>query len=82
VWRHVRLETGLAAGGALLLGALAILVLVLVDWASTDFGALHDEHLTVLGLTFLGLGVQVVFGSFFLSILGLGLRSQPLQPQD
>jgi glycosyltransferase involved in cell wall biosynthesis len=74
VWRHVRLETGLYAGGALFLGGCGLLLAIVVHWAASDFGALHEEYLSLLALTFVGLGVQTVFGSFFLSILGLGRR--------
>jgi hypothetical protein len=70
-WRRVKLERGLAAGGAVLLAGVGLLGYVFVRWLATGFGALHEEHLSVLGLTLVGLGVQVVFGSFFLSILGL-----------
>ena len=31
----------------------------------------HEEHPALLGLTLVGLGVQILFGSFFLSVLGL-----------
>jgi hypothetical protein len=46
-------------------------------WARESFGALDAEHMlrivmpSVFALT---LGVQVIFSSFFLSILGLGRR--------
>jgi len=71
LWHRVRLEHGLAAGGLLLLGGAAMLVLVFVEWAESGFGALRREHESLLGLTLVGLGVQTVFASFFLSLLGL-----------
>lgn len=71
LWTRVRLEHGLLAGAALLLAGLATLAAILVDWARSDFGALEREHESLLGMTLVGLGVQTIFGSFFLSVLGL-----------
>jgi hypothetical protein len=44
---------------------------VVVRWVLHGFGNLHEEHLSVLALTLIGLGTQVVFTSFLLSIIGL-----------
>ena len=40
---------------------------------------LSEEKLAVAGLTLIVLGVQIVFGSFFLSILGLRRRSRAIE---
>ncbi|HEV8685941.1 MAG TPA: glycosyltransferase family 2 protein [Gaiellaceae bacterium] len=71
LWDRLRLEHGLAAGGAVLAAGLGVLTFVVARWALHGFGNLHEEHLSVLGLTFVGLGTQVVFTSFLLSIIGL-----------
>ena len=71
VWSRVRLEHGLLLGSALLLAGMGILVAIVVEWARNDFGALAREHESLLALTLVGLGVQTIFGSFFLSVLGL-----------
>lgn len=71
VWGKVRLEHGLLVGLLLTLAGLGIIVGIFVDWASHGFGALGREHPALLGLTLVGLGVQTIFGSFFLSVLGL-----------
>ncbi len=71
LWQRVRLEHGLLAGCLLLLAGGAMLVLVFAEWAGGGFGALRREHESLLGLTLVGLGVQTVFASFFLSLLGL-----------
>ena len=70
-WRRIRLEHGLLLGGGVFLAGLGLLVAIFVGWASDGFGALGAEYESILGLTLLGLGVQLVFGSFFLSVLGL-----------
>jgi glycosyltransferase involved in cell wall biosynthesis len=71
VRRHLRLEHGLLIGAALALSGFGILLGIFVDWASSGFGALARVYLALLGLTLAGLGVQTVFASFFLSVLGL-----------
>jgi hypothetical protein len=74
-WRRIRLEHGLVAGMIVLLSGLAILGTIVGIWVANGFGTLHQEHLSVLALTLIWVGVQIVFGSFFLSILPLGARS-------
>lgn len=74
---HLSLERGLLAGGAVLLAGAALLALVIGRWVANDFGALHEEHLSVVALTLIGLGTQILFAAFFLSILALGRRNGP-----
>lgn len=74
VFRWVTLETGLIVGGLLIAAGLSGSVFSVSHWARESFGALNPEHMlrivmpSVFALT---LGVQIVFSSFFLSILGL-----------
>ena len=71
VWPNVRLETGLLISTVVLLTGVGVLASVIGYWVANDFGALEKQHLSVLALTLIGLGVQGLAGSFFLSILGL-----------
>lgn len=71
LWGSVRLEHGLLLGLVVAVAGLGIIVGIFAQWASTGFGALGQEYLALLGLTLTGLGVQTIFGSFFLSVLGL-----------
>jgi glycosyltransferase involved in cell wall biosynthesis len=66
---RIRLEHGLLLGLGLFLAGLAVVVTVLLRWAHAGFGRLGDEYPTALGVTLLGLGVQTVFGSFFIGLL-------------
>jgi glycosyltransferase involved in cell wall biosynthesis len=76
-WRRLRLEHGLAIGATTLLAGLVVLGYVVVAWIRKGFGNLHEEHLSVVALTLIGLGVQIVFASFFLSVLSLRPRAEP-----
>ncbi|MGB2875912.1 MAG: hypothetical protein WBB76_10620, partial [Gaiellaceae bacterium] len=71
LWKRLRLEHGLLIGGALALAGFGVLLGIFVEWAASGFGALSRAYLALLGLTLAGLGVQTVFASFFLSVLGL-----------
>ncbi len=82
---RLRLEHGLLAGGALALLAVAGLVAVGVEWASEGFGTLGRAYETALLVTFLGLGLQIVFGAFFLALLTMPLAmdervGEPAEP--
>jgi glycosyltransferase involved in cell wall biosynthesis len=74
IFRYITLETGLAVGAILTLAGLAGSIFAVSGWAQTSFGALDPAHMlrivmpSVFALT---LGVQIIFSSFFLSILGL-----------
>jgi glycosyltransferase involved in cell wall biosynthesis len=67
--RRIRLEHGLLFGLGLILAGTGLLLAVFVRWARAGFGALGDEYPTALGVTLVGLGVQTIFGSFFIGLL-------------
>jgi len=71
VRRRVSLEGVLFAGGVIALAGAGLLVGVLLGGTPNGSG---EEKLAVAGLSLLVLGVQVVFGTFLLSILGLRRR--------
>jgi glycosyltransferase involved in cell wall biosynthesis len=68
---RLRLEHGLMLGGAVGLVGLAMLVVLVLDWVARGFGSLSQERLAILAATLLVVGIQIVFSSFLLSILGL-----------
>jgi hypothetical protein len=71
--RGLRLEHGLLFGTVLVVVALVTLGAIAVSWARGGFGPLGHEYATALAFTLLGLGFQVVFGSFFLALLTMRL---------
>ncbi len=66
---RIALEHGLALGGVLLLAGVATLGAIFVAWALDGFGALSHEYATAIGFTLVAVGTQVMFGSFFVSLL-------------
>jgi glycosyltransferase involved in cell wall biosynthesis len=71
---HIKLETGLAVGGILILTGITFLLSGVVYWAQHGFGMLPYPiglRIVIPAVTLLALGVQTVFSSFFLSLLGL-----------
>jgi hypothetical protein len=77
LFKHVTLETGLLFGLFLLLVGGGTLAYAVSMWHAAGFGNMPASHLLRLTLpsaTALMLGVEVVFGSFFLSLLGLRHR--------
>lgn len=72
--RYITLEVGLAAGALLTVAGLAISVSAVAAWGSHHFGALdysHTMRLVIPAALCLTLGVQTIFASFFMSVLGL-----------
>jgi hypothetical protein len=74
LFRRVDLERGLVFGVAAMLAGIALLGTVIYQWAASDFGPLDYPSTlrrAIPGFTLTSLGLQTIFGSFFLSILGL-----------
>jgi hypothetical protein len=71
---RLRLEHGLIAGGLILLAGLVACIVIAVAWLSRGFGELSEQKLAIVGMTLVVIGTQIVFGSFFLSVLGLSRR--------
>jgi glycosyltransferase involved in cell wall biosynthesis len=76
-FRHITLESGLLAGAALLIIGFGLSLAEVLKWRAAGFGPLDVEQtmrvVTLAGVS-LTLGVQTIFASFFLSVLGLSVR--------
>ncbi|MGH2855447.1 MAG: glycosyltransferase family 2 protein, partial [Solirubrobacteraceae bacterium] len=72
--KRFRLEHGLLLGSAIASLGLAIIVAIVLEWARRGFGSLSEERLAIFAATLMVLGIQVIFASFLLSILGLRRR--------
>jgi len=53
---------------------LIIGLIYIVGWVEQGFGPLYAFKPAVLSLTLLVLGIQIIFSSFFLSLLGVEKR--------
>jgi glycosyltransferase involved in cell wall biosynthesis len=69
--RRVTLESGLLLGGALFFAGFAGCAWVSWIWASSGFGELHQVRQVLFWSMWLFLGLQIIFSSFLLSMLGI-----------
>ena len=67
--RWFTLERGLLLGGALLAAGVGVNAWILLDWLKAGRGTLFAVRPALLGLTLLVIGAQLVFGSFFISVV-------------
>lgn len=77
VFRWLTLEVGLIVGALLMLVGMGGSIWAVSHWARDSFGELNVRHMLrlVMPAVFsLTLGVEIIFSSFFLSILGLRRR--------
>jgi len=70
-----RLEHGLMLGALSAVAGLITGVVILGIWINSGFGSLSEERLAILATTMVVIGLQTIFSSFLLSILGLRRRS-------
>jgi hypothetical protein len=77
VFRYLNLEKGLLAGGIALLVGLTLNGWLVYEWFGRNLGPL-DLQITmrqaIWGFTAMILGAQTIYGSFFLSMLGMTRR--------
>jgi hypothetical protein len=79
VFKVLNLERGLLAGMALLAGGLGFTFWLLSGWWGQDMGPVEMQatlRLVLWGFLSIVLGVQTVFGSFFLSMLGMAAKAR------
>lgn len=71
----IRLEHGLMAGAAVTLIGFVISAWIVISWIGSDFGSLSEQSLLVFSMTLVVLGLQTIFTSFFMSIVGMHSRN-------
>ena len=74
VFELLNLERGILAGAFLLLTGLGLNLWLVREWYGRDLGPLEVQtsmRYALWGFTTIVLGVQTIFGSFFLSMLGM-----------
>ncbi len=73
-YKHFKLEHGILIGFFVFLIGFIIDVYISIKWVSNDFGPITEMKLAILSLTFIVIGIQTIFSSFFLSMLGIERR--------
>jgi glycosyltransferase involved in cell wall biosynthesis len=71
ILKRVTFESGLLLGGALFLCGLAGCAHITWKWAADGFGPLQQVRQVLFWSMWLFLGLQIIFSSFFLSMLGI-----------
>lgn len=71
VLKRVKLESGLLLGGVMFLAGFVGCGWVVWKWVASGFGPLQEVRHVLFWSMWLFLGVQVIFASFFLSMLGI-----------
>jgi len=74
LFRIFTLEKGLAVGGLMTMGGVALSIYVIIYWGARSFGPLNYSttmRMVIPAATMLSVGSQIILSSFFLSILGL-----------
>jgi hypothetical protein len=77
MFRHLNLESGLIVGCILLFVGIAASIYAFGIWGQHSFGSLDPTEtmpIVIPAVTCFALGFQVIFSSFFLSILGLNRK--------
>jgi glycosyltransferase involved in cell wall biosynthesis len=69
--KRVTLESGLLLGGALFLAGFAGCAWITWEWVTSGFGPLAQLRQVLFWAMWLFLGLQIIFASFFLSMLGI-----------
>ncbi|MDD5006010.1 MAG: glycosyltransferase family 2 protein [Candidatus Omnitrophica bacterium] len=71
MWRYFKLEKGIFIGIVLFMFGFIFNFLILSEWTLKHFGPLERVREAVLGATFIIIGIQTIFSSFFLHMLGM-----------
>ncbi len=67
--KHFNLERGIVMGGIIFLLGLGINFFIFIEWLNRDFGQLFRIRESILAMTFMVIGLQTIFSSFFISLL-------------
>lgn len=74
MFKVFNLERGLAAGAVVFLIGFALALYIFIIWIKSNFGPLNQVRLALFASTLMIIGAQLIFSSFFLSMLGIEVR--------
>jgi Glycosyl transferase family 2 len=69
--KRITLETGLLVGGTIFLVGFGRCAWITWKWVAAGFGPLYEIRQVLFWAMWLFLGIQIIFASFFLSMLGI-----------
>jgi len=70
-YKHITIENASIIGGAILAIASIFYIFVLIKWIRSGFSSLDQIKNLIIALTMATIGIQTIFSSFMLSILGI-----------
>ncbi len=71
IYSFLTIEKGLLAGLVVSFFGILVFFFILSKWLKTGFGQLNEIKNSILGLTLIIIGIQTMFSTFMLSILGI-----------
>jgi hypothetical protein len=74
VEKDFSLERGLVAGGMFFVAGFVVDLVILIEWIDRSMGPLDAVRPALFAMTFMTLGMQLLFASFFLSIFRIKVR--------
>ena len=74
LWKYFKLEKGIFVGVVLFTFGFIFNVLILKEWFLRHFGTLERVREAIFGSTFIIIGIQAFFNSFFLHMLGIKIK--------
>ena len=71
IYKYLTIEKASILGIFIILFGAAIYIIIFFKWINTGFGELNQIKNSILALTLITIGIQTIFSSFMLSILGI-----------
>jgi len=71
LYKYITIERASLIGIFIILLGLTIFTTIFYKWTSSNFGELNEIKNSIIALTLITIGVQTIFSSFMLSILGI-----------
>ncbi len=71
LYRYVTIEKASLAGILVVSAGVIIYITIFFKWINSGFGAIQEIKLSIVALTLIAFGIQTIFSSFMLSILGI-----------
>ena len=71
IYKIITIEKASLIGLGILIIGIIVFIYILIKWINSGFGGLDESKNAILALTLFILGIQTIFSSFMLSILGI-----------